>query len=85
MPNSANGAIDMETIAVSKDGHRIGERHHNAVLTDAQVAELRALYQSGIGSCRLAQRFGEIHRIPNSNRKAPQGAPSPRHKGDQRR
>ncbi len=41
-------------------GFRVGETHHRAKLTDAQVAEIRRLYGSeeGMTYTRLAVRFG---------------------------
>lgn len=35
-----------------------GERHGNAILTDSVVAEMRALFESGIRQVELARRFG---------------------------
>lgn len=37
---------------------RRGERHHMAVLTDSQVAELRALHVAGHAKRSLARKFG---------------------------
>lgn len=40
-------------------GHRIGEWHQRAKLTDAQVAAMRADYAAGIGGYpALAKRYG---------------------------
>lgn len=40
-------------------GHRIGEWHQKSRLTDAQVAQMRADYDSGRGGYRtLAQMYG---------------------------
>lgn len=48
----------MKTIARNHTGHRIGEGHQKARLTDAQVAEMRSLHGPGFGYGRLAARFG---------------------------
>lgn len=38
-------------------GHRVGECHHRAKLTDAQVKEIRALYPA-MGYGRIAKQYG---------------------------
>jgi transposase len=45
-------------IARNHTGHRVGETHGKAKLTDAQVREMRKLHSQGIGYRRLAKRFG---------------------------
>lgn len=39
-------------------GWRIGQGHHRAKLTDAQVARMRSLFERGIGYKALAREFG---------------------------
>lgn len=39
-------------------GHRVGQCHQRARLTDAQVREMRALHGPGWGYVRLARHFG---------------------------
>lgn len=47
------------TIARNHTGHRVGESHHRARLTDQQVREIRRLNsQEGIGYMRLRKMFG---------------------------
>lgn len=46
-------------IARSSSGHRCGESHQKAKLTDAQVVEMRRLNEEdGIGYRKLAKAFG---------------------------
>lgn len=46
-------------IARAPSGHRCGEHHQKAKLTDAQVSEMRKLHQSGKAGYRnLAKMFG---------------------------
>lgn len=56
-------------------GAHPGERHHNCVLTDLEVAEIRKLYKSGAISQRvLAERYGvdrsTISLLINNRRRA---------------
>ena len=40
-------------------GHRVGECHQNAKLTDKQVREIREMYQkTGIGYLKISKIFG---------------------------
>ena len=49
----------MTTIRRNHTGHRMGEQHHRARLTDAQVAEIRAKHIPYIfGYKRLAREYG---------------------------
>lgn len=44
---------------VSESGHRVGQDHYNAVLSDEQVDEMRDLHEDhGWGYLRLSRRFG---------------------------
>jgi transposase len=45
-------------IARNHTGHRVGEMHSKAKLTDQQVREMREIHGQGIGYRRLAKRFG---------------------------
>lgn len=46
-------------IALNDLGYRIGEDHHNAKLSDAQVEAMRDRHENdGIGYRRLAKEFG---------------------------
>jgi DNA invertase Pin-like site-specific DNA recombinase len=63
------------TIAVNEGGYRIGEDHHHAKLTDAQVEEIRELWEDGFSSYRtLAKKFnvnrGTIRDIVTFRRRA---------------
>lgn len=44
-------------VAINEQGLRIGEDHHRAKLTDAEVERLRQLHEEGIGYRRLAVIF----------------------------
>lgn len=44
-------------IARNHTGHRVGECHQRAKLTDLQVKEIRELNENGIGYARLAKRY----------------------------
>jgi len=49
----------MTIITRSPSGHRMGESHHRARLTDAQVRQMRAEHISYVvGYATLAARFG---------------------------
>lgn len=48
----------MSHTARGHTGHRIGEHHGRAKITDAQVREMRQLRASGYTYARLAERFG---------------------------
>lgn len=46
-------------VKISENGKRIGEDHHRAKLTDAEVDKIRELYETGLFSYRkLAREFG---------------------------
>lgn len=47
----------MQRVAINEAGLRIGEDHQNAKLTNAEVDQIRALNESGIGYRRLAAMF----------------------------
>lgn len=47
----------MQRVAINEAGLRIGEDHQNAKLTNAEVDQIRALNESGIGHRRLAAMF----------------------------
>lgn len=44
-------------IAVNDSGHRVGESHHNARLTDAEVDVVRTLHGQGLSYRTLADKF----------------------------
>lgn len=46
------------TIRRNHLGYRVGEHHHRAKLSDAQVADMRRLNDQGWGYRRLSRRFG---------------------------
>ena len=46
------------TIARNHTGHRVGEYHQHAKLTDEQVKAIRAANESGTGYKRLAKQYG---------------------------
>jgi DNA invertase Pin-like site-specific DNA recombinase len=51
--------ITKRIIGLNENGNRFGEEHHRARLSDAQVEEIRELYEDGFSSYRsLAKRFG---------------------------
>ncbi len=53
------GKLPPRMIAVNERGMRIGEGHQRAKLTDAQVEEIRELFELGFHSYRrLARMFG---------------------------
>ncbi|QCW21933.1 hypothetical protein JessAGP_003c [Caulobacter phage Jess A] len=61
----AAGANITVLVAVNEGGRRIGETHHNAKLTDAQVDAIRDEYEAGleglgprIGYRALARKYG---------------------------
>lgn len=43
---------------VNANGHRIGDSHHNAVLTDHEVELIRQLADSGMTQQAIASKFG---------------------------
>lgn len=45
-------------IARNHTGHRVGEHHQRARLSDAQVIAMRADHEAGMGYMRLAARYG---------------------------
>lgn len=45
------------TIAVNAKGRRVGDSHHNARLTDAEVDQLLTLHDEGWGYRKLAAMF----------------------------
>ena len=45
------------TIAVNAKGHRVGDSHHNAKLTDSEVDSLLELHEEGWGYRKLAAMF----------------------------
>lgn len=45
-------------IARNHTGHRVGECHQKAKLTDAQVRKMRELHKTGVGYRKLAKQFG---------------------------
>lgn len=47
----------MQRVAINEAGLRIGEDHQNAKLTNAEVDQIRALNESGVGYRRLAAMF----------------------------
>lgn len=47
------------TFGVNDRGQRLGEAHHRAKLTDAEVEEIRTLHENGaMGYKKLAKKFG---------------------------
>lgn len=50
------------TYGVNERGNLLGEAHQNAKLTDAQVEEIRTLYENGGTSYRLIARQFGVHR-----------------------
>lgn len=44
-------------VAVSETGRRIGQYHHKAKLTDAEVERLIAMHGEGYGYAKLAKMF----------------------------
>lgn len=46
-----------EYVAVNEQGLRIGEDHHNAVLTDAEVELVRQLHSEGMSYRDIAEKF----------------------------
>ena len=44
-------------IARNHTGHRIGQSHPRAKLTDAKVARMRADHEKGVGYRRLAKKY----------------------------
>ncbi len=46
-----------KTVAVNDRGLRIGESHHNARLTDAEVEMIRELHGEGLSYKTLAMKF----------------------------
>ena len=51
----------MRSIRRNHTGHRMGEQHHRARLSDAQVVEIRAAHrpgEHGLGYGALASRYG---------------------------
>lgn len=45
-------------IAVNDSGHRVGESHHNARLTDAEVELIRSLhFRHGMSYPAIAEKF----------------------------
>lgn len=46
-----------KTIAISESGYRIGEDHHNATHTDAEVELIRELHREGLSYKVLALKF----------------------------
>lgn len=47
------------TFGVSETGHRVGEAHHRARLSDAEVDQIRTLHEEGkMGYKKLAKEFG---------------------------
>lgn len=47
-------------IRVNEGGRRIGEDHHRAKLTDADVAQVYAMLDAGMGYARIAKKFDDI-------------------------
>lgn len=47
--------------AVNKDRLCRGERHHEAKISDEQVAEMRRLYEGGMTKAQVARQFGVSH------------------------
>lgn len=45
------------SVAVNEIGRRVGESHHNAKLTNGEVALLFALHEEGWGYRKLAAKF----------------------------
>lgn len=46
------------TPARNHTGHRVGEHHQNAKLTDKEVRAMRQDHKAGLGYKRLAERYG---------------------------
>ena len=44
-------------VGVNELGMRIGEDHHNAKLTDAEVEMIRTLHGEGLSYKRIAEKF----------------------------
>lgn len=45
------------TIALNETGRRVGDSHHNAKLTNAEVDLLLSLHDEGLGYRRLSAKF----------------------------
>lgn len=62
-------------VAVNERGRRIGETHHNAVLSDADVDRMRDRHEDdGVGFRKIAREFGvarsTVRNICNYERRA---------------
>jgi hypothetical protein len=51
------GGMNIRTVGVNDIGRRVGDSHHNAKLTDADVERLLAMHDEGWGYRRLAAKF----------------------------
>lgn len=47
-------------VRVNEGGRRIGEDHHRAKLTDADVEQIIAMLDAGMGYRRIAAKFDDI-------------------------
>lgn len=47
-------------IRVNEGGRRIGEDHHRAKLTDADVDQIVAMHEAGMGYRKIASKFDDI-------------------------
>ncbi len=47
----------MRSVPVNEAGLRIGECHHNAKLTDAEVELIRQMHEDGLTYDQLAEKF----------------------------
>lgn len=55
---SKGRAMGTKLLALNANHYRVGETHHRAKLTDAQVDEMRDLHEDdGVGYRTLAKRF----------------------------
>ena len=47
-----------ELVAINEKGRRMGEDHHNAILTDGEVDLIRQLHDDGMEYEAIADKFG---------------------------
>ena len=50
----------LRLIRVNEGGRRIGEDHHRAKLSDADVAQVYALLDAGVSYAKIAAKFDDI-------------------------
>lgn len=52
--------LNRPLVGLSDDGRRVGETHHRAKLTDADVEQIVALHELGLGYRRIAAKLDDI-------------------------